>query len=113
LSLFSYGYIYVLSRVKGERDVASEMGECLCSAEKVHYISRVSAAINSLRAVGIVWTDRGTHNVLYDEGHNESFVSVVDFQCIVLCNGEEVIDQPEMTAVFGHEAVQQRLQAVL
>lgn len=46
--------------------------------------------------VGIVWTDPGTHNVLYHEDD------------IDLCNGEEVVHQPGMTAIFGHEAVEQR-----
>ncbi|KAJ5979383.1 hypothetical protein N7501_002725 [Penicillium viridicatum] len=57
---------------------------------------QVSAAVNALRVVGIVCTDPGTHNVLYHEDD------------IDLCNGEEVVHQPEMTAIFGHEAVEQR-----
>lgn len=50
----------------------------------------VSAAVNALRVVGIVWTDPGTHNVFYHEDN------------IDLCSGEEVVHQPEMTAIFGH-----------
>lgn len=55
--------------------------------------TEVSAAVNTPQVVGIVWTDPGTHNVLYHEDNIE------------LRNGKEVIHQPEMTAIFGQEAV--------
>jgi hypothetical protein len=75
------------------------------SAQRKEFVyQQGSTAIHVLRAVGIVWTDPGTHNVLY---HDDD-LSVVDFECIELCNGEEVMHRPKMTVIFGPEAVQQR-----
>ncbi|KAJ5685053.1 hypothetical protein N7536_007672, partial [Penicillium majusculum] len=54
-SLFSYGYILVLTKVKGEplqrrwADVSAYREECI--------YQEVSAAVNALQVVGIVWTD--------------------------------------------------------
>jgi hypothetical protein len=36
-------------------------------------------------------------------------LSVVGFECMELCNGDEVVHRPEMTVIFGPEAVQQEI----
>ncbi|CRL28080.1 unnamed protein product [Penicillium camemberti] len=66
-------------------DVSAYQKECI--------YQEVPAAVNALRVVGIVWIDSGTHNVLYHEND------------LKLCNGEGLVNQPEMTAIFGLEAV--------
>ncbi|KAF4763377.1 hypothetical protein HAV15_000100 [Penicillium sp. str.  len=105
-SLFPYGFILVLAKVKGG-PLHSRWAN-LYAHQKEFVYQQVSAAINALRAVGIVWTDPGSHNVLYYQDDAEPSVSVIDFECIELCDGEAVVANPEMTAIFGPEAVQQR-----
>ncbi|KAJ5486902.1 hypothetical protein N7530_001202 [Penicillium desertorum] len=68
-SLFPHGFLLVLSKVKGEplhrrwADAPAQRKE-------------VSIAIRVFRTVGIVWTDPGTHNVLYyDDDYDSSFCS--------------------------------------
>ncbi|CAI7607490.1 unnamed protein product [Penicillium glandicola] len=102
-SLFPYGYILVLAKVKGEPLHRKWAG--ISTQHKEFIYQQVSAAIDVLRAIGIVWADPGPHNVLWHEDENEPSVSVVDFECLELCNGEEVPWRPEMTAIFGHDAV--------
>ncbi|KAF4764299.1 hypothetical protein HAV15_000154 [Penicillium sp. str.  len=68
------------------------MGDVSAYQEECIY-QEVSAAVNALQVVGIVWTDPGTHNDLYHEDDIE------------LRKGKEVVHEPEMTAIFGHEAV--------
>ena len=105
-SLFPYGFIPVLAKVKGEP--LYSRWAYLYAHQKEFVYQQVSAAINALRAVGIVWTDPGPHNVLYYQDDAEPSVSVIDFECIELCDWEAVVANPEMTAIFGAEAVQQR-----
>lgn len=80
----------------------------LYAHQKEFVYQQVSAAINALRAVGIVWTDPGPHNVLYYQDDAQPSVSVIDFENIELFDGEVVPINPEMTAVFGPEEVQRR-----
>ncbi|KAJ5979324.1 hypothetical protein N7501_002666 [Penicillium viridicatum] len=106
-SLFPYGFILVvLTKVKGEP--LHRRWADLYAYQKEFVYQQVSAAVNALRAVGIVWTDPGPHNVLYHQDYAEPSVSVIDFEYIELRNGEAVVANPEMTAIFGPEAVQQR-----
>ncbi|CAI7590965.1 unnamed protein product [Penicillium viridicatum] len=105
-SLFPYGFILVLTKVKGEP--LHRRWADLYAYQKEFVYQQVSAAVNALRAVGIVWTDPGPNNVLYHQDDAEPSVSVVDFEYIELRNGEAVVANPEMTAIFGPEAVQQR-----
>ncbi|KAJ5194400.1 hypothetical protein N7491_001738 [Penicillium cf. griseofulvum] len=105
-SLFPYGFILVLAKVKGEP--LYRRWADLYAHQKEFVYQQALAAVNALRAVGIVWTDPGPHNVLYHQDDADPSVSVIDFECIELCNGEAVVAKPEMTAIFGPEAVQQR-----
>ncbi|CAI7625900.1 unnamed protein product, partial [Penicillium discolor] len=105
-SLFPYGFILVLAKVKG--GLLHGRWANLDTHPKEFVYQQVSAAINALRAVGIVWTDLGPHKVLYYQDDARPSVSVIDFECIELCDGEEVGVNPEMTAIFGPEPVQQR-----
>lgn len=90
--MFSYGYILVLAKVK--RELLQRRWEDVSAYQKACIYQEVSAAVNALRVVGIVWTDPGTHNVPYHEND------------IDLYNGKEVVHQPEMTAIFGYGAVE-------
>lgn len=105
-SLFPYGFILVLAKVKGEP--LYRRWADLYAHQKEFVYQQVLAAVNALRAVGIVWADPGPHNVLYHQDDADPSVSIIDFECIELCNGEAVVAKPEMTAIFGREAVLQR-----
>ncbi|KAJ5507253.1 Amino acid/polyamine transporter I [Penicillium freii] len=104
--LLTYMSLSVLTKVKGEP--LHRRWADLYAYQKEFVYQQVSAAVNALRAVGIVWTDPGPHNVLYHQDDAEPSVSVIDFEYIELRNGEAVVANPEMTAIFGPEAVQQR-----
>lgn len=105
-SLFPYGFILVLAKAKGE-SLYWRWADLYAHQKEFAY-QQVLAAVNALRAVGIVWTDPGPHNVLYHQDDANPSVSVINFECIELCDGEEVVATPEMTVIFGPEAVQQR-----
>lgn len=79
-SLSPYGFILVLAKVKGEP--LHRRWADLYTHQKEFVYQQVSAAVNALRAVGIVWTDPSPHNVLYHQGRAEPSVSVIDFECI-------------------------------
>ncbi|KAJ5478813.1 hypothetical protein N7530_004322 [Penicillium desertorum] len=64
-SLFPYGFILVLAKVKGEP--LYRRWADLYAHQKEFVYQQVLAAVNALRAVGIVWTDPGPHNVLYHQ----------------------------------------------
>ncbi|OQE17106.1 hypothetical protein PENFLA_c025G10428 [Penicillium flavigenum] len=64
-SLFPHGYILVLSKVKRE-PLHRKWAEASDQRKEFVY-QQGSTAIHVLRAVGIVWTDTGTHNVLYHD----------------------------------------------
>lgn len=77
-SLFPYGYILVLTKVKGE---PLEKRWADASTEWKEFIYRqVLTAISALRDVGVLWADPGPHDVLYHEDDNKPSVSVIDFE---------------------------------
>lgn len=79
-SLFPYGYILVLTKVKGE---PLEKRWADASTERKEFIyQQVLAAINALRDVGVLWADPGPRDVLYHEDDNKPSVSVIDFESI-------------------------------
>ncbi|KAJ5781664.1 uncharacterized protein N7518_010147 [Penicillium psychrosexuale] len=102
-SLFPYGYILVLTKVKGE---PLKKRWATAPAERKEFIyQQVLTAINALRDVGVLWADPGPHDVLYHEDDNKPSVSVIDFESIEpLHPGQTAPCQPEMAAIFGLKA---------
>ncbi|KAJ5894301.1 hypothetical protein N7495_005992 [Penicillium taxi] len=103
-SIFPFGYALVISKVGGS-PLLGRM--TTMSVERRGFIrSQIRRAVSVFRACGLIITDCGPHNILYDDKEENPSVFIIDFEYVQIFRDEDPTKefpiQPEELSVFGH-----------
>lgn len=100
-SIFPSGRVLVLTKAQGQ--LLSEVWDELSLSAKSRVRDQCRKAVGILRKIPIYSSDAGKHNVLYST--TTETVTMLDFESVGVCTEDEVpvLDDPELTAIFGEE----------